>query len=122
MAKKRPSDRQEQQARPLPGSRHPLRPVRHYVVNLKGGNVEPSPSPSRAAAVAAGTAVADAFVRKAHQAIADHQLTDEFGGFGEAYGLPVVTFTGTPAVAKLIESIDGVLSVYADDQSVGIIS
>lgn len=105
----------------LPGSRPPGVPTGmfQYVVNL----VSPG-SPvhaMRSAVVSSATKVAEQFIRRAEKAVADRGLAAEVGGFGEAYGLPVVTMTATPAVAALLEQLPGVEAVYRDDAGLGLI-
>lgn len=88
--------------------------MHQYIVNL-APPPPPSPGSPRSAAVDAATRVAVAFVDLARKELAERGLADEVGGFGEPYGLPVVTMTATEAVAAIVRELSGVTAVYQDD-------
>ena len=108
-------------ALPLPGSRGSggvgvPDGMHQYVVNLVPPDVpETPPGGRRSVTVNPVTEVAVAFVARARAELAKRGLENQVDGFGEAYGVPVVTLTATPAVAEVLRQIPGVEAVYQDD-------
>ena len=102
---------------PLPGSGAGGIPsgMHQYVVNLVPPDLPEGPAAARSGVVDAYTRVAAAFVELARKELAKRGLENQVDGFGEAYGLPVVTLTATPAVAEVLRQIPGVEAVYQDD-------
>ena len=102
---------------PLPGSGRPGIPdgMHQYVVNLSPPEPPGGAAGTRSGTVDAYTRVAAAFVERARKELAKRGLEDQVNGFGEAYGLPIVTLTATPAVAEVLRQIPGVEAVYQDD-------
>jgi hypothetical protein len=102
---------------PLPGSGNPGIPdgMHQYVVNLIPPDQSDGSAGARSGVVDAYTRVAAAFVERARKELVKRGLADQVDGFGEAYGLPIVTLTATPAVAEVLRQIPGVEAVYRDD-------
>ncbi|WP_171473889.1 hypothetical protein [Frigoriglobus tundricola] len=91
-----------------------------YVVNLVPPDLPERATGSRTGVVDAYTRVATEFIGRARQALAERGLTNQVDGFGEAYGLPVVTLTATPSAAAVLETLPGVEAVYRDDNRLGL--
>ena len=89
--------------------------MHHYVVNLTEVHFPKDAHPGRAEVYRTYTNHAAGFVGHLRDVLARKGLGDQVAGFGEVGGLPIVTLTCTPAVAKLIETMPGVTGVYADD-------
>jgi len=96
--------------------------MKQYVVNLTSAAPPADQKLSRGFVVSAATNLAYRFLDQAKRIVIEKGLQDQVAGFGEAYGLPMVTLTATPLVASLLEQLPGVDGVYADDDGMSLIS
>jgi hypothetical protein len=85
----------------------------NYVVNLKPEK-SPEATSGRGAIYERNAARAARFLDALRRLVDERGLSSQVAGTGEPMGFPIVTLTCTPEVARLIEGMPEVDSVYLD--------
>jgi len=112
-----PKRARDHDAEPIPGSRKVSCDEKFdYLVTLRQLRDDSNVDRGRRQVYQSGVAQTAEFLGQLHHWLKENDLCGEVSALGEPLGFPMVAITCTPRVAKLIESMPEVQSVFRDSR------